>query len=227
MADTVLSREMIEAGGIDLLVAREAPDLVLLTEDERRASLRTTLAARPAGDVWVFAYGSLIWNPTIRSIERRTARIVGWHRSFCLSAKAGRGTAENPGLVLGLDEGGDCRGVAFRIAEEAAEEELALLWRREMLSAAYRPQWLDLHDGRDVPFGRGIAFLIDRSTTHYAGDLGEAAMLHRLATAAGALGSSADYLFRTCEGLRSHGIPDPDLERLARCVHDLQQPWRR
>ncbi|QJP17344.1 gamma-glutamylcyclotransferase [Starkeya sp. ORNL1] len=222
MDQPVLNRSLIAAGGIDAMVARDAPDMRILSEAERAASLRATLDARPPGDVWLFGYGSLIWNPTIEAIERRTARIEGWHRAFCLSASVGRGSPENPGLVLGLDEGGDCTGVAFRIAEEVVEPELTLLWRREMLSAAYEPQWLDLLDGRGVQFARGIAFTIDRGTQHYAGGLAEEDVVRRLATACGALGSAAEYLFHTCEGLRAHGIPDPVLELLEHRVHAAQ-----
>ena len=91
------------------------PSLRVLSEAERAASLATLLAARPGGvdGAWVFAYGSLIWNPAIRFVESRFASVHGWHRSFCLSTAAGRGTPDAPGLVLGLDRGGACTGAAF------------------------------------------------------------------------------------------------------------------
>jgi glutathione-specific gamma-glutamylcyclotransferase len=210
-----LTRELIEAGGTDAMVAREAPAMRLLSDFERAASVRATLAARPREDAWLFGYGSLIWNPTIHFVERRTAHIEGWHRAFCLSALAGRGSTDNPGLVLGLDVGGGCAGVAFRIAEDMLESELALLWRREMLSGAYVPRWLDVFDEQGGRFGSAIAFTIDQTGHHYAGALGLTEIIRRLATASGGLGSAAEYLFRTCEALRAHGIPDPELERLA------------
>jgi cation transport protein ChaC len=219
MTGHVLTRALLEAGGIDALVARAAPGLRLLTEAERAESLRQTLAARPPGEpVWLFAYGSLIWNPTIHAVEQRTACIEGWHRAFCLSTPVGRGTMANPGLVLGLDQGGSCRGVAFRLADETVADELTLLWRREMLAGAYVPRWLDVKDADGIRFGAAIAFTIDRTAPRYAGDLAHDAVVERLATAAGELGSSADYLFHTRDGLRAHGIPDPDLERLAASV---------
>ena len=209
-----LTREMIDAGAIDVMVARDAPAVRILSEAERQESLRRTLAGKPRQDVWVFGYGSLIWNPTVRFEERRVARVTGWHRTFCLATPAGRGSVNNPGLVLGLDEGGDCDGVAFRISEDMVEAELATLWKREMLSAAYVPRWLDLYDCEGRQFGCAIAFTIDRDGEHYAGHLAPEQVIRQLATATGALGSSADYLFRTCEGLRTHGIPDADLERI-------------
>ncbi len=216
MTQHVLTRAFLEAGGVDALVARGAPDLRLLTEAERAESLRQTLAARPLGEaVWLFGYGSLIWNPTILTVERRTACIEGWHRAFCLSTQVGRGTLDNPGLVLGLDIGGSCTGVAFRLAEDSLVSELTLLWRREMLAESYIPRWVDLLDEQGARFGAAIAFTINHDTEQYAGSLGRDAIIHRLATASGELGSAADYLYRTCDGLRAEGIPDPELEQLA------------
>jgi len=92
----------------------------------------------------LFGYDSLIWNPTVHYVESRIASIEGWKRAFCLSTPAGRGTLEHPGLVLALDAGGSCTGVAFRIAEEVLMEELSIVWRREMLTGAYIPHWVPL-----------------------------------------------------------------------------------
>ena len=129
------------------MVARDAPAVRILSDAEREESLRPDSGSKPRGDIWLLGYGSLIWNPTVRFVERRVARVSGWHRAFCLATPAGRGSVDNPGLVLGLEEGGDCDGVAFRISGEVVEAELAMLWKREMLSAAYLPRWLDLLDG--------------------------------------------------------------------------------
>ena len=106
----VITREALQDDALRRMVAAGAPDLHILSDAERAASLDATLAQRPRscdGDgVWLFAYGSLIWNPALHFDGRRLARVYGWHRSFCLSTQAGRGTPENPGLVLGLDRGG-------------------------------------------------------------------------------------------------------------------------
>jgi cation transport protein ChaC len=209
-----LTREMIEAGAIDAIVARDAPAMRILSDAERAASLLETLKTKPRDDVWLFGYGSLIWNPTVEYVERRVAKVVGWRRSFCLATPAGRGSVDNPGLVLGLDAGGDCTGVAFRIAGHVVEAELATLWKREMLAASYIPRWLDLHDEQGSRFGCGLAFAIDPGGQNYAGDLTRQQIVARLATACGALGSSADYLFETCKGLREHAIRDLELEAL-------------
>ena len=215
----VITRALLETGGIDAMVARSGSGMRLLTEAERAQSLHQTLAARPPGEaVWLFGYGSLIWNPAIDFVERRTATIQGWHRAFCLATRAGRGSPENPGLVLGLDQGGECSGVAFRLADETVETELALLWRREMLAGSYVPRWLDVADEAGQRFGSAIAFTVNPETEQYAGALAQQAVIDRLATASGELGSSAEYLFRTCAGLHAAGIPDPELDQLAETV---------
>ena len=213
---------MLLDGGLDRMIGDGIPGLVRLTQEERAASLAATLAARPPpldGDtpagIWVFAYGSLIWNPAMEFLERRFARLHGWHRSFCLSTAAGRGTPELPGLVLGLDRGGACTGAAFLIADAALETELALLWCREMLAGSYRPRWVSVRGADGLPFGHAIAFTINRAAPQYTGTITEAETVDRLARAAGTLGSSADYLFQTRDGLRALGITDRRIERLA------------
>ena len=223
MTEFVITRALLEAGGIDAMVARSGSGMRLLSEAERAKSLHDTLAQRPPGEpVWLFGYGSLIWNPAIHFAERRTATIRGWHRAFCLATRAGRGTPENPGLVLGLDAGGWCSGVAFRLEDDIVETELALLWRREMLAGSYVPRWIDVEDEAGVRFGSAIAFTVNTEADQYAGDLAQQAVVDRLATAAGELGTSADYLFRTCAGLHAEGIPDLELDRLAQTVTAVQ-----
>ena len=217
----VLTREMLEGGGMLRMVAETAPTLQVLTEEERAASLAATLAERPGTErdgIWLFAYGSLIWNPALEFEERRVARVQGWHRSFCLSTIAGRGTPELPGLVLGLDRGGACVGASFRVAEERIGTELALLWQREMLSGSYQPRWVRVWGPDGTAFGRAITFTIQRKGLYYTGRLGRTELVRRLANARSALGSSAEYLFKTRDGLRSLGIIDRWVEGLARDV---------
>ena len=211
---------MLADGALARMVAESAPALEILTDAERAASLAETLARRPPGQdgVWLFAYGSLIWNPAIECTGRTLARIHGWHRSFCLSTVTGRGTPEAPGLVLGLDRGGACTGAAFHVAEPLVQEELSLLWRREMLAGSYQPRWVTVRGPGGVPFASAIAFTIRRDGPHYAGSLEHEELVRRLATASGALGSSAEYLFRTRDGLRSLGIRDRAVEQLAAAV---------
>lgn len=219
----VVTRALLEIGGMAAIYMQDAPGLRLLTEEERAESIASMLSTRPDGDVWVFGYGSLIWNPAFKTVERRTARVEGWHRSFCMSIIAGRASPAAPGLMLGLDRGGHCLGSAFRVAEEDVTSELTLLWRREMLCrGAYIPKWLELIGEDGVAFGHAVAFTINPNGEKYAGSMPTDAAVGRLATASGGLGSCADYLFQTRDGLRAHGIPDPALERLASRVEHAQ-----
>ncbi|HEX3350950.1 MAG TPA: gamma-glutamylcyclotransferase [Acetobacteraceae bacterium] len=219
-----MTREGLLDGSLRRMLARALPDVQLLSDEERAASLAAILDARPerAGGAWLFCYGSLIWNPTIAFDAQRVATVQGWHRSFCLATRAGRGTAELPGLVLALDEGGACTGVALHVPEETLAEELTIVWAREMIAASYRPRWLALHDADGAVFGHGIAFTMNPEAPTYAGDLSAEETARRLAFAAGELGSSAEYLFRTRDGLRSHGIQDAAVEDFAARVERLR-----
>ncbi len=120
--------------------------------------------------------------------------------------------------MLGLDRGGACTGAAFHVPEALIENELSLLWRREMLSGSYHPRWVRVRGADGAPFGYAIAFTIHRDNENYAGRLAQDDVVRRLASACGALGSSADYLFHTRDGLRSLGIVDKGIEDLAQRV---------
>jgi cation transport protein ChaC len=185
----------------------------LLSEAELEASLQEALASPyRAPDVWLFAYGSLIWNPVLEFDERVVTTAHGWHRSFCLYSRVNRGTPERPGLVLGLDRGGRCTGVAYRIPERSAERELRLLWRREMLLGSYGPRWIHVTHGKRAI--RAMAFVVRRGRSGYAGRLPADAIVERLIHARGAIGSGIDYLRQTIDGLAAIGIRDPHLIHL-------------
>lgn len=215
-----LTREFLLNSGFSDLIRRVAIGMPVQDDAERAASIAATLAQRgtPEGDVWVFAYGSLIWNPTFHFRERRVARVVGWQRAFCLAAKGGRGTPEHPAPLLGLIEGGACAGVAFRIAAAEVASELDLLWRREMITGSYIPRWVALDGGPE----QAITFVINPASPAYAPPIAEAETARRIATARGPMGTAAEYFLRTREGLCAEGIADPLLERLAPLVGAAQ-----
>jgi cation transport protein ChaC len=164
----------------------------------------------------VFAYGSLLWNPLFPFDEARPATLRGRHRRFCLWSLATRGTANQPGLVLGLDRGGSCHGVVYRLPASSAKDELGLLWRREMVLGAYLPQWVTVRYGEKPLVA--LAFVVDRAHRQYAGRLPLAVQADVLASAEGAFGSSFDYLEHARVALVTHGIVDPYLARLAGMV---------
>lgn len=175
------------------------------------------LAGRAAGaPLWLFAYGSLMWNPGFAFVAKRVTTIYGYHRDFCLWSRINRGTFERPGLVLSLERGGSCRGIAFRLSESTSREELRKLWRREMSLGSYHPRWLEGHAGPDrFPV---LAFIANPHCSGYAGRLPVDEMVQSLATARGKFGSSAEYLFQTQAALESHGILDARVRRLAERV---------
>lgn len=217
-----LTRENILNGTMRRWLAAADPSLKLRSDEEHRASIAATLAKRPdgAGDVWVFGYGSLIWNPTIHTVERRRAEVRGYHRRFCLWTHLGRGTMDCPGLTLGLERGGSCSGVVYRIAAAEAEHELLLLWHREMLTGAYEPRWVRAA----TPEGpvSAVAFCINANHPRYAGKLPENKVAAVIASAEGALGPCCHYLFSTVQHLRDLGIRDRHLERIAHEVEALR-----
>jgi cation transport protein ChaC len=210
-----LTRDALASGA----VADLAKEVRLLTDDQRQASLDATLADWDGSDVWLFGYGSLIWNPTIRYEGRAQGRIYGYHRQFCLWIEAARGTKERPGLMLGLDSGGSCQGLAYRIAADLVGEELSLVWRREMATGAYRPVWTTVHTG-GASF-RAITFVVDKSCERYTGRLPTPRIAQTIARAEGFLGTCAEYLFNTVDGLNRLGIHDGRMSTLANQVRAI------
>jgi cation transport protein ChaC len=194
----------------------------LLTDDELRASLGRALAGRnPADDLWLFGYGSLIWNPGLPTLEALRSRVHGYHRGLYLWSRVNRGTPEQPGLVLALDRGGSCSGIAFRLSAEGAMPHLEALWRREMAMGSYRPAWLPcvLADGRRVA---ALAFVMRRDVPSYTGKLSDQIVKTVFGCASGRYGTTLDYVSRTVEALRDSGMPDRALEALlARCRERL------
>lgn len=217
-ATVALTRDTLRSGELREVLRRHDPDLKTLSDEELAASRASMFppSGRPDRDVWLFGYGSLIWNPAIEFAERRRATIHGLHRRFCLRTELGRGTPDLPGLVLGLDRGGQCRGVAFRIPKDVAETELEIVWRREMVTHAYRPRWLKAVTDQG-PIDT-IGFVINRVHHRYCGQLPEDEAADTIARAGGFLGPCRDYLFNTVDHLRELGMPDAGLERLARRV---------
>lgn len=222
MAQLTLTRESILDGTLHASVrAILGPEVRLQSDEARRAQIEAMLERAPdPRRIWVFAFGSVIWNPAFRHAERRVARVHGWHRSFCLWVRAGRGSPELPGLMLSLERGGSCRGVAYRIGPGEERTELDVLWRREMFTGAYRPVWATARtpDGDES----AIAFAVNRDQDRYAPGLDEETIAYRLANAVGPLGRGCDYLFDTAGHLRALGLPDPRLESLERRVRALQ-----
>lgn len=191
----------------------------LLSDAELRTSLDCTLEDWDrTGDLWLFGYGSLIWNPGLPTVENVRSRVYGYHRGLYLWSRVNRGTPEQPGLVLALDRGGSCSGVAFRLATEGVMPHLEALWQREMPMGSYRPAWVPctLADGRRVA---ALAFVMRRDVAAYTGKLTDETVRTVLGCASGRYGTTLDYVCRTVKALRESGIRDRALEQLlARCA---------
>jgi cation transport protein ChaC len=172
-----------------------------------------------AAPVWVFAYGSLMWNPEMPFAERRPALLRGWHRSFCLYSPEYRGTRAKPGLVLGLDRGGSCRGIAYRLPQDRLAEAIDLVWSREMTGFVYhmRPVTVTTPQGGIAAF----AFTVRRDSRDYAGRLPPDTIARIIAVSAGDRGTGRDYLANTVRHLEELGIVDGPLHRIAEHVAAL------
>jgi len=167
-------------------------------------------------DLWVFGYGSLMWRPGFDFIDKRPARINGAHRSLCVISHFHRGTPERPGLVLGLDQGGSCRGIAFRVEGKKREEVLAYLREREQVTSVYLEKYrmVDLLDG-DRARVTAVCFLVDRGHAQYSGVLSLDEQLAYVKRGHGKSGNNPDYVLATVEALHTLGIRDRGLEWLA------------
>jgi glutathione-specific gamma-glutamylcyclotransferase len=169
------------------------------------------------GDFWVFGYGSLIWRPGFAHVETRRARLHGYRRSLCVYSFVHRGTRERPGLVLGLDRGGSCVGLAFRVPNELRDEVVAYLRERELVTSVYLERLLPVR----IENGSGVmalCYVVDRSHTQYAGRLTVEEAAGIVVGGVGQSGRNEDYLFNTVDHLQALGIRDHWLEGVAAIV---------
>jgi cation transport protein ChaC len=190
------------------------------SDSDYEEAIRAIVGAAPSADeIWLFAYGSLIWKPACDVVEQRIGVARGWHRAFCLGwDRWFRGCDERPGLMLSLDRGGQCKGVAYRLPPDAVEANLGRLLRREMRAkpAAHAPRWVTIHTN-DAPL-RAITFAINRKGGRYVRGLSLEEIADALAVAAGPVGSMAEYLYSTVNHLEALGIHDKQLWRLQELV---------
>jgi cation transport protein ChaC len=193
------------------------PDNWRLTDDQREAT-RAAVLARLGGDLWVFAYGSLMWDPAIHIVEIRTATLHGFHRSFCLKSQIGRGSAANPALMAALDRGGLCKGLAFRIPAEHVDRETEILWMREMVAGSYVPTFVTI----ETPQGsvEAVTFEINRQSERYV-QLGLEETARLIATGRGVRGTCLEYLENVADRLDLLDLHDPAIDELRARVRQL------
>lgn len=206
---------------VDDLIA-DNPDLEALrdwfnTDAEREATRRSILDRVGNRDLWIFAYGSLMWDPALEFAEVRRVCVPGWARRFILlDDKGGRGTKEAPGLMAALDDGDRCDGLAFRIRAEDVDKETEILWRREMIGPGYQPTMVTCQIDDDAT--RLLTFAADHGSDVMCSDLSRDQTVHYIATGAGMLGSSRDYLANIVGHFDTLDIVDAYCSRLLRDV---------
>jgi glutathione-specific gamma-glutamylcyclotransferase len=175
----------------------------------------------PESDLWVFGYGSLMWRPGFEFVEQVPARLIGEHRALCVYSFDHRGTPEQPGLVLGLDRGGACRGVAFRVAAKQRHDTIAYLRAREQTTHVYREVmrsvWLENEARQRVS---ALAYVVDRGHVQYAGRLSLADQLRFVQQGHGRSGNNRDYVLATVKSIEAQGFRDAQLHQLALMLHD-------
>ena len=212
-------RHLSDGSFVRALRADPPPGVRLRSDEELEATLEALLRTHdPREDLLVFGYGSLMWNPALDVVDARVARVAGWHRRFCLRSLIGRGTPETPGVMLALDRGGACRGLALRIEAAKARAELRLLWQREMVSGSYDARWVCARiDGEPA---RALTFVVNRGLDRYIGERDPGHVAHLIATGRGSLGTARDYFESTRRTLRQLGIRDAGIERLHRALRE-------
>jgi glutathione-specific gamma-glutamylcyclotransferase len=175
----------------------------------------------PKGDLWVFGYGSLMWRPGFEFIEQVPARLIGEHRALCVYSFDHRGTPEKPGLVLGLDRGGACRGIAFRVAGSQRDHTVDYLRAREQTTNVYREVmrsvWLENEARQRIS---ALAYVVDRGHVQYAGRLSLAEQLRYVQQGHGRSGNNRDYVLATVKSIEAQGFRDQPLHQLALMLHD-------
>jgi cation transport protein ChaC len=173
------------------------------------------------GDLWVFGYGSLMWRPGFDYLERVPARLIGEHRALCVYSFVHRGTPEKPGLVLGLDRGGACRGIAFRVTGKNRAETIAYLRAREQVTSVYREVtrsvWLEDDARQRVS---ALTYIVDRGHVQYAGRLTLAEQLRHVLEGHGQSGNNRDYVLSTVKAIEAEGFRDNQLHKLALMLHE-------
>lgn len=210
----VLDRDSLKNGAF-LRSFYDTPNIEWWSEEHINQSMRETLQGRVRGEpVWLFAYGSLIFNALFQFEENCLASLEGWHRSFCIRLVLARGSPELPGRMLALEKGGRCEGIALRFREDKLDEELGMIWTREMVGGVYRPQWVNvtLADGNVI---RAIIFAADTGNVLYEKDASPETAAPLIAAASGSLGSNKDYVIHLNESLLENGITDDYIQKLA------------
>jgi cation transport protein ChaC len=210
-----LTKDNISKGHLgEKIKSISGSDKVLTTEELLQARRKIIPDKGIGEDIYIFAYGSLLWNPTVDYEDEFLAKVYGFHRSFCMKTNLGRGSFKNPGLMLGLDKGGSCQGSAFKLRNSEAIKNIDILFRREMVTGAYKPKLLKtiLVNGRKV---LSLAFTVDKKHKNYFQDKEIQTKAKMISNAHGFLGSCEEYFQNTLESLSELNIVDSEMTAIS------------
>ena len=198
---------------------KEADSIRTMNSEELSNSVKQILkGVNLEKGVWVFGYGSLMWNPDIKLAEKRTGTVTGYRRSLCLKSLVYRGTPDYHGLVFGLDKGDSCQGMAYRIAEENILSEMNKIWEREMFAGTYIPTWVKVRTKHGSV--SAVTFVINHKHEHYIPNLEVEEIVERVVRAQGICGSCHEYVQNTVKSLHHLGLRDHYLEHLLTLIED-------
>ena len=216
----MLTRQAIHSGAY-LENFESLPDL--WSRERIEAYLAETMRDQPAEatDVWIFAYGSLIWNPTVIMASKQAATLQDWQRSFCLRMVVGRGSPDKPGRMLALEAGGHTDGVALKLSEDTVNEELLLVWIREMVLGSYLPKWAPV-TFRDGARTHALAFVADTTRDQFEPDSSVPTVAPFIASASGNFGTNVEYLHKLHASLEAHGLQDPYIDALSNATKQFE-----
>ncbi|WP_260858789.1 gamma-glutamylcyclotransferase [Paraburkholderia sp. BCC1885] len=214
---TILNRSSLASGRyLDLF--ESLPANLRWSSEQIERSLQQTLRVRPVGsDIWLFGYGSLIWNPLINYTQTSRATLPGFSRSFCIETVAGRATPAAPGRMLALEPGGTTQGIVFRLADAMHEHELRLVWYREMPTGAYIPMWQPVRLDNDQSI-MALVFIANPDHPQHRIDTSVATVASAILGASGPLGSNSEYVLKLDTALRLHALQDAYVTALAQVL---------
>ena len=187
----------------------------VLTKNELIKERRKIIPDNGIGeDIYIFGYGSLLWNPTINYEAQYLAKVYGFHRSFCMKTNLGRGSFKNPGLMLGLDKGGSCIGSAYKLNRDDAIKNIDILFKREMVTGAYKPKLLKTKlDNNKIVLS--LAFTVDKKHKNYFSDKDTSVKASMISKANGFLGSCKEYFDYTLKSLEELNITDKEMRAIS------------
>jgi len=183
-----------------------------MDREDRKNSKMNILKSNTSDEIWIFGYGSLMWDPRIKFLEKMAGTLLGYHRDFCVWTQLARGSAQMPGLGLGLESGGSCKGVLFKIDPKFAETELQKVWERELYTAVYNPIWGKVSSSKKSI--RAISFITNKNHMQYCGEMNLRDRAYYIRSATGKNGPCIEYLKNTIMYLAKSGSNDAYLNQL-------------